>query len=161
MKLGLILAGACLSLAAGCAVGKSGQGLVRTQVVTYPDGALVEFNGQHAGRAPTEVILPQDREGRLTQPARIVVWPNTDQGTIFAQSRVFDPATRTDRVPDRIMIDMRFRDTNAPAAPAEGSPIRKEMEGRVYGKSLVNPKRPDRSKPTVPVGMERWNPGHH
>lgn len=163
MRLGVVLGLAALGM--GCAVGKEKPGLVKTQVITYPKGALVEYNGQHAGRAPTEVILPQDAEGRLTQPARIIVWPNTDQNLIFAQSRSFDPSNRLDRVPDRIMIDMRFRDTNAPAAPAEGSPIRAEFlatedsegtEGRT-----AKPKRSDRSKPTQPVGMDRWNPGHH
>src|SRR5688572_25803564 len=105
--------GVFLCLVIGCVTPKSGP--IKTQVVTYPEGAIVEFNGLPVGRAPAAIILPQDNNGLLTERTVLRAIPNTAQTTLYAQSRVLDPATRKDRVPDQILIDLTQRDVNAPA----------------------------------------------
>jgi hypothetical protein len=131
--------------------------MVKTQVITFPDGALIEYNGTPHGRAPAEVILPQDSSGRLTGHAVVRALPNTAQSTLYAQSRVFDPSNRTDRVPDRIMIDMTLRDINAPASIGESGSV----ETSTKASARTQRKPVDRGKPTQPVGLDRWNPGIH
>ena len=153
MRLSLV----CLLLATGCVGVVRDNVPIKTQVVTYPEGAVVEFNGRPVGRAPAAVLLPQDTNGRLIERSVLRAIPNTAQPTLVAQTRVLEPGSREDRVPDQIMIDLTLRDTNAPAitslattnshtqAPANRQPART---------------RPlDRGKPTQPVGIDRWNPG--
>lgn len=141
-------------LSSGCI--SSEQSVVKTQVITYPDGAIVEYNGQRIGRAPAEVTLPQDENGRLTERAVLRVIPNTEQGTLYAQERVFDPSRRTDRVPNRVMVDMTLGDTNAVAS---GSAPMAEEEKSLEG--IARPAVPyvNRGKPTQAVGLDRWKPG--
>jgi len=129
---------------------------VKTQVLTFPDGAIVEFNGEYLGRAPAEVVLPQDPNGRLTGRAVVRALPNTQQPSLFAQTRVFDPIDRVDRVPNRIMIDMRLKNGSLP-------PEWETTHVETATKSSPRPKIPytERSKPTQAVGIDRWNPGHH
>jgi hypothetical protein len=148
------LAAMVMSLGMGCATGPAG--VVKTRVVTFPEGALVEYNGTALGRAPASVVLPQDAEGRLTQRAVVRAVPNTNQDRLYAQSRVFDPTNRMDRVPNRILIDMRLRGTNEPVAEVEMSEVvREESKPRSRHQFPYV----DRSKPTQAVGLDRWNPG--
>lgn len=132
-------------------------GLVQTQILSYPDGAVVEYNGQRLGRTPAKVTLPQDSGGRLTEKAEIRLLPNSDQATLFPQVRTFDPATRGDRVPDRIMVDMTRGGTKATTSLAQGKASHIEAET----KSSARPPVPytERSKPTQAVGLDRWKPG--
>ena len=153
------LAAAVAALAMGCATNDSHQAIA-THVVTFPDGALVEFNGEPKGRAPAEIILPQDEFGRLTEEALVRAIPNTKQGHLYAQERWFAPAERQDRVPHKIMIDMTLRGTNtispeeemAAAVPREETPRQKHLRRIPHTQ---------RSKPTQAVGIDRWNPGKY
>ena len=143
----------CLFLLAGCIV--RDQSPIKTQVVTYPQGATVEFNGRPVGRAPAAVILPQDTNGRLTERTVLRAVPNTAQPMLIAQTRVFEPGTRSDRVPHKIMIDLTIRDTNAPVGlmptPVQTAPTTNNQPIRLRST--------DSGKPTRPVGIDRWNPG--
>ena len=131
-------------------------GMVETQVISYPDGALVEFNGKSMGRAPAKIVLPQDEHGRLTERAEVLVIPNTAQPTLFAQRRVFEPGERTERVPNRILVDMSLPGTNSIASGrAPTTHVEKDTE-----KSLRPPvPYTERGKPTQAVGLDRWKPG--
>jgi hypothetical protein len=130
---------------------------IKTQVRTFPEGAIVEFNGRSVGRAPAAVILPQDTNGRLTERTVLRAVPNTAQTTLLAQSRVFEPGSRVDRVPDYVMIDMTLPDTNSAALQLASAPPRVEREST--NSRPVRAKPVDRGKPTQPVGIDRWNPG--
>jgi hypothetical protein len=110
----LLAAGTCIALGIACV--SRDPSPIKTEVHTFPDGGIVEFNGRRVGRAPTAVTLPQDTNGRLTERTVLRAVPNTAQTTLYAQSRVLEPSTRTDRVPDRIMIDLTRRGTNEAAA---------------------------------------------
>jgi hypothetical protein len=144
-----------LVIGSGCVV--HDQVPIKTQVRTFPEGATVEFNGHPVGRAPAAVILPQDTNGRLTERAVVRAVPNTAQTTLVAQSRVFEPGTRRDRVPDYVMIDMTLPDTNTPVAQLAAAPA--QVERASTNSRPARPKPTDRGKPTQPVGMDRWNPG--
>lgn len=143
-----------LALGMGCAT--RDPGAIQTRVVSFPDGALVEYNGRPIGRAPAKITFAQDAEGRLTEKAEIRLLPNSDQGTLYPQIRTFDPGQRTDRVPDQIMVDMRNGGTNE-VALARGQATHIEIET----KKSTRPPVPytERSKPTQAVGLDRWKPG--
>lgn len=148
------LSAALAVLGVGCV--SSGPKLVKTEVITVPDGALVEFNGQPHGRSPAKVIFPQDENGRLTERAVVRILPNTDQPTLYAQNRVYEPTERRDRVPDRIMVDMSLRGTNSiDAVGTSTTHVEHDTETSV--------RRPvpytNRGKPTQAVGLDRWKPG--
>lgn len=148
------ISAALVVLGVGCV--SSGPKVVKTEVITVPDGALVEFNGQPHGRAPAKVIFPQDEHGRLTERAVVRVLPNTDQPTLYAQNRVYEPGERRDRVPDRIMVDMTLRGTNSvDAAATSTTHVERDTE------KSVRPAVPytNRGKPTQAVGLDRWKPG--
>jgi hypothetical protein len=130
---------------------------IKTQVFTYPEGALVEFNGRPVGRAPAAIILPQDTNGRLIEKATLRAVPNTAQPTLYAQSRTLDPARRSERVPDRIMIDLTLRDTNSPLPSV--STQTSFVEGASSANKPIRVRQPDSGKPTRPAGIDRWNPG--
>lgn len=140
--------------AVGCAT--NGPKVVETQVTTFPDGALVEYNGKSMGRAPARITLPQDEKGKLTERAVVRVIPNTDQPTLFAQERIFEPEERVDRVPNRIMVDMTKAATNVVAS---GRPPTTHVEKD--SERSVRPPVPyvNRGKPTQAVGLDRWSPG--
>ena len=152
----LCLSATLIVFGIACATNDKGPTPVKTQVVTFPDGALVEFNGKPAGRAPAQIILPQDEHGNLTETAEILVVPNTAQHTLFPQRRVLDPGTRKDRVPDRIMVDMTRGSTNETKL-ANGTATHVESET----KKSPRPPVPytNRGKPTQAVGLDRWTPG--
>jgi hypothetical protein len=141
------------ALGIGCASRREPM-LVKTQVVTFPDGAVIEYNGSYLGRAPASVILPQDMDGRLTERAVIRALPNSGQRHLITQSRVFDPTNRLDRVPDRVLIDMSRPGTTELSGEIETVRVEKPAAGQEI--SAV-----ERGKPTQAVGLDRWNPGHH
>jgi hypothetical protein len=149
------LAATLIALGLACATTKEPR-VVKTQVVTVPDGALVEFNGKPAGRAPASIILPQDEHGNLTQTAELIAQPNSDQPTLYPQRRIFDPRNRTERVPDQILIDMTHGPTNQTQL-ARGAATHIESET----KKSIRPPVPytNRGKPTQAVGLDRWSPG--
>lgn len=151
----ICLAAFLVALSVGC-VTRNEPRVVKTQVISYPNGALVEYNGHRLGRAPAEVTFPQDENGRLTERAVVTVIPNTRQSTLFAQQRVFEPGDRTDRVPNRIMVDMTLAGTNSVAS---GRPPTTHVE-KDSEKSLRPPvPYTNRGKPTQAVGLDRWKPG--
>jgi hypothetical protein len=159
-----LLSGLLCVLAIGCASRSSQVGQVlrapqpiKTQILTFPDGGVIEFNGKPAGRAPTAVILPQDTNGRLTERAFLRAIPNSAQPALFAQARTLEPSGMSDRVPDRILIDLTLFSTNAPPQERTNEAVHAATEN----KSLPARKMPrqDRGKPTRPVGVDRWSPG--
>ena len=151
----LLLAGTWIALGLACATHHQ-KGPLKTEVVTFPDGAIVEFNGKPVGRAPTAVVLPQDSNGKLLERVTLRALPNTRQDMLFAQTRTLEPSSRDERVPNRIMIDMRVHDTNTLA----GSKATVEAVNTSWKTNKTIRSRPaDRSKPTQPVGIDRWNPG--
>jgi len=143
-------------IALGIACATRHPGVIQTEVVTFPKGALVQYQGHALGRAPVKIVLPQDNAGRLTERAEVRAVPNTEQPMLVAQSRLFDPANRADRVPDRIMIDLFLPGSNA---VAEALPATTHVE--TASKRSDSPKRKplDRGKPTQAIGLDRWNPG--
>jgi hypothetical protein len=143
-----------LALGTGCVVHDKVP--IQTQVRTFPEGALVEFNGLPVGRAPAAVTLPQDTNGRLVERSVLRAIPNSEQKTLMVQSRILEPGERNERVPDYVMLDMTLPSTNSPASTL--SPGSTVESGRGAGHSL-RPKPLDRGKPTQPVGIDRWNPG--
>ena len=131
-------------------------GMVKTQVVAFPDGALVQYNGENMGRAPAKIVLPQDENGRLTERAELRVLPNSEQAHLYPQQRIFEPGTRVERVPNRIMVDMTQPGTNeVRMARAKSTHIESESETSV-SRSVPYV---DRGKPTQAVGLDRWKPG--
>lgn len=152
----LCLSAILISMGIACATNKNEPTVVKTQVVTFPDGALIEYKGRPAGRAPTEIVLPQDEHGFLTEMAEVIVIPNSDQPELFPQRRVFDPRNRTERVPNRIMVDMTRGSTNQ-------AQLASTAQNHIETETKKGPRPPvpytDRGKPTQAVGLDRWNPG--
>ena len=151
----LLLALVMASCATGCTL--HDQVPIKTQVVTFPEGAIVEFNGRPVGRAPAAVILPQDTNGRLTERTVLRALPNTAQPTLIAQTRILDPSGLTERVPDRLMIDLTLHETNAPLSQLQAGTI--PVHSGPTNNRPFRIRTPDRGKPTQPVGLDRWNPG--
>jgi hypothetical protein len=145
-----------IALGVGCATTKNEPRLVATEIVTVPEGALVEFNGKPAGRSPAIIVLPQDEHGYLTEPAEILILPNSKQPALFPQRRILDPKARTDRVPDRLLVDMTHASTNFTQV-ASGRPTHVETALRKSTGAAVP--YTDRGKPTQAVGLDRWTPG--
>jgi hypothetical protein len=148
----------CFAVAAlGAACATQEQKPIGTQVVTVPDGVFISCNGTNAGRSPAVIVLPQDANGRLTGRAEVRAMLNnyqTNDAHLFAQTRIFDPETRIDRVPDRIMIDMTLPvGTNTLSADASTEQVIPE-KNPFPGKIPYT----ERSKPTQAVGLDRWNP---
>ncbi len=152
----LCLSALLLAFGIACATNKNEPRVVKTEVVTFPDGALVEFNGKPAGRAPAAIVLPQDEHGYLTERAEIVVIPNSKQPTLFPQRRVFEPKLRTERVPNRVLVNMTEGSTNS-SQLAMGAATHIEVASKKSPRRTVP--YTDRGKPTQAVGLDRWNPG--
>ena len=152
MKVMLGAAAAALGLA--CAT--KDPEFVQTQVISFPDGALVQLNGTPMGRAPARVTFPQDAQGRLTERAEIRVLPNSNQPELHPQSRIFEPRTRDTRVPNRIMVDMTRGGTNIAALAQSNSADEKTQPKTVTRRTVPYT---ERSKPTQAVGLDRWKPG--
>lgn len=157
-RMRLLLAGTFI-IALGMACVSREKAPLKTEVVTFPEGAIVEFNGRRVGRAPAAVILPQDTNGRLTERAVFRAVPNTAQAALYAQSRVLEPSARDERVPNRIMIDLTLRDTNSAPLTLAASSTSTHVETSSKTGKVARPRPADRGKPTQPVGMDRWNPG--
>jgi hypothetical protein len=150
----LCVAATLIALGIACATRDAG--LIKTQVVTYPEGAIVQYKGHSLGRSPTDIILPQDTMGHLAERTEVRVIPNTAQPHLYAQTRVFDPSNNVERIPNRIMIDMTLHDTNSvPATNALVTSTEELSEPR----SAQKPKPVDRGKPTQAIGIDRWSPG--
>jgi hypothetical protein len=142
----------------GCASTNKEPRVVRTQIITVPDGALVEFNGKPAGRAPAHITLPQDEHGNLTEKAELLILPNSDQPALFPQRRVFDPSARDERVPNRILVDMTKGSTNYTQV-ASGAAAQAETSTSTRKSARPPVPYTNRGKPTQSVGLDRWSPG--
>jgi hypothetical protein len=142
-------------IALGIACATRQKNTITTRVVSFPDGALVQYNGTNAGRTPVKIVLPQNEHGFLSSKAEVRVIPNTYQTNLIAQTRVFDPETRYDPIPAQIMIDMTLPGTNSPSTqsvtPTQADESHPQFPGRIPYT--------ERSKPTQAVGLDRWNPG--
>ena len=152
-----LAAGTCIALGIACV--SRDPGPIKTEVHTFPDGGIVEFNGQRVGRAPAAVTLPQDSNGRLTERSVLRALPNTAQVTLHAQNRVLEPSSRTERVPNRILIDLTQPGINGSDANLQVAQTQIKSSGSTGTNQSKRPRRSDRSKPTQPVGIDRWNPG--
>jgi hypothetical protein len=130
-----IIIGMFLAIAAaGCSTGPAGR---RTQVVTFPAGGMVEYNGRLMGREPVALILPQDKHGRLA--ARSVIRAAPTERMAEAETRVLDPGIRAERVPDRIMLDISpYTAKNSDLQPALAS--EQPAEPRAERKILESPR---------------------
>ena len=144
-----------LLLGLGCVTGDKKE--IRTKIVTYPDGALVQYKGKNEGRSPAWIVLPQNESGLLTERAEVHVVPNTEQAWLYPQVRVFEPDERTERVPHQVMIDMTLAGTNAIAAEVTST----TLVEKGHKKSRNQIPYVKRSKPTQAVGLDRWNPGQY
>jgi hypothetical protein len=80
------------------------EGPVKTTIITFPNGGMIEYNGHVMAKEPVELILPQDERGRLTN--KVVIRALPQNTNVFAQTRILEPATRSDPVPNKIMLDM-------------------------------------------------------
>lgn len=118
----------------------------RTQVVTFPEGGIIEYNGVELGKAPAMITLPQNEHHELIGRAVVRAIPREPHRE--PATRVFEPGERKDRVPDRIVLDLTgYQSTNFvhimrenPIAPP---PPRKP-------KYTYTP----RSKPTQVIGID-------
>jgi hypothetical protein len=156
-RMRILLGTVLLALGVACATHEKKPDTVTTHVVTFPDGALIQYNGTNIGRAPAKIVLPQE-QGKLTARAEVRAIPNTYQTNLFVQSRIFDPETRYDQVPNRIMIDMTLHgpysaSLETVAATTQAEPEKHEALPRKL------PYHVERSKPTQAVGLDRWNAG--
>ncbi|MGV3772839.1 MAG: hypothetical protein ACO1QB_08055 [Verrucomicrobiales bacterium] len=102
MKKELVILASIITFSIGCST--SPQDLRRTQVVTFPSGGIVEYNGKRLGQEPVLITLPQDEKGNLA--ARAVIRASPSERMTLAETRILDPGERIDRVPDRIMLDI-------------------------------------------------------
>jgi len=149
---------AAIMIAFGIACATHDTSLIQTEVITYPKGALVQYQGHSLGRAPVTITLPQDHAGHLTEHAEVRAVPNTEQPALYAQNRVFDPSNRLDRVPDRIMIDLNMHASNMIVMPEQ---VTTHVERDSSSSISAKPKPIDRGKPTQAVGIDRWSPGNY
>lgn len=131
-----VFAPALLSFLTGC-VGLSTQDATRTQVVTFPSNADIEVNGKRLGEAPVLVTIPRDAQGRITQTTVIRAIPKTTNQ--FVQIREFSPG-RTDPIPLRVMIDMRFAETNANGLVARGELSQPGSQGPAAPPAALSPR---------------------
>jgi hypothetical protein len=89
----------------GC-VSSTRDQMVRTQIVTFPEGHdRVEVNRRYLGTTPIVVTLPQDEKGRVAGTTEIRIIPVIPGR--YGQVRIFDGASRLDTAPARLMIDVR------------------------------------------------------
>lgn len=140
-----------LGLVAGISLFCSGcvshDGPIRTQIVTYPDNGIVEYNGKQLGRAPASITLPQDENGRLTKRAVVRVFPK-HAPHLVAETKIFEPGSE-ERIPNRVLIDLTgYNSTNS--TPEQLAEARARV--RQTRKPL---KYTERSKPTQVVGIDR------
>src|SRR6267142_122165 len=69
--------------------------MVRTQIITFPDGHdRVEVNGMYLGTTPFVLTLPQDEKGNVAGRTEIKIVPVVPGR--YAQARIFDGASRLD-----------------------------------------------------------------
>ena len=119
----------------------------RTQVVTFPEDAIVFYNNEELGRAPAMITLPQDEHGRLVARAVVRALPRDDQPYLEPATRIFEPM-RQGRVPDRIMLDLTgYHGTNF-VVEMEENPVAPPPPRKP--KYTYTP----RSKPTQVLGID-------
>jgi hypothetical protein len=131
-----VSAAVLLAFLTGC-VGLSTQDATRTQVVTFPSNADIEVNGKRLGEAPVLVTIPRDASGRVTQNTVIRAIPKTTNQ--FVQIREFSPG-RTNPIPLRVMIDMRFAGTNTSEMAAQGELSQPGSQGPAAPHPLLSPR---------------------
>jgi hypothetical protein len=131
----------CLLGVTGCVFPHHGP--IQTEVITFPKGGIVEYNGRRMGKEPVTLVLPQDSAGWLTNRVEVRALPSDE--SLYAQSRVLDPATRYDRVPSRILIDL----SAIPDTPNKVDLVQREEH---IEKQKARDQRKPGPKPTRPVG---------
>jgi hypothetical protein len=130
-----------LALAAGCVMPHRGP--IQTEVVTFPRGGIVEYEGRRIGKEPVTLVFPQDSAGRLTN--RVVVRALPMDDSLYAQSKVLEAAGRVDPVPSRIMIDLS-------AIPDSTNKVDLVKRDEKLEKAKEIDQRKPGPKPTRPVG---------
>ena len=114
-----------------------------TQIVTYPDHAIIHVDGKYKGKSPVLVTLPQGTNGMVTGRMTIEAIPTSP--FLNPQVVVFSPSNRVDRVPDRYMIDLTL-----PAAPETALAAARSSE-RSFITSRVPWPQPSRSAKGQPT----------
>lgn len=140
----LLWLGATALLLTGCLVNREGPR--RTQIVTFPEGGIVEVNGKRYGKEPVTVELPQNEKGELSGRVEIRALPTATH--LHAQTRVLDvdnPNYKV-QVPGRIMLDL----SEIPDGTNKVDLVKLKREHKIERKQTYY-KEP-RSKPTRPVG---------
>lgn len=120
----------------------------RTQIVTFPEDAIVIYNGQELGSSPAMITLPQDEQGRLMGRSVVQAIPAEPHSRLNPATKVFEPKGRHDRIPDRVMLDLTgFNTTNFVVEMQENpeAPPPPRKTGIPYTR---------RSKPTQVVGID-------
>ena len=142
-----LLAGSLLL--AGCV---NVQRPLTTQVVTFPEGGMVEVDGKSYGKEPAKIVLPQNEKGQLTGKAEIRVFPPNNQ--LHATSKVISPELTpdyTNRVPGRILLDL----SAVPNSTNKVDLVEYKKKQR-HAARAIKAYEP-RSKPTRPVGAAAAN----
>lgn len=120
----------------------------RTQIVTFPENAIVFYNGQELGSSPAMITLPQDENGRLVGRSVVQAIPAEPNSRLSPARKVFEPQGRHDRIPDRVMLDLTgFNSTNFVVEMQENP------EAPPLPRKVGIPYTP-RSKPTQVVGID-------
>lgn len=145
MMMRMILAGLGLFLCAGCVTDV--QRPLKTEVVTFPPGGIIEVNGQRMASGPATITLPQNDLGQLTGEVQLKAYP-PGEGLVSA-TKTISPNTYpsyTNRVPARILIDL----THAEADTNRVDLLQWQYKQRDLARARAA--REHRSKPTRPVG---------
>jgi hypothetical protein len=131
-------------LLGGCAVGPSRP--LKTQIVTFPEGGIVEVNGKRYGKEPLTIALPQNEKGQLTENVEIRALPSDHH--LHAATRVLaaDHPDHKVQVPGRVVVDMR----QVPDSTNVVNLVKLERERKIERKQIKAQE--SRSKPTRPVG---------
>lgn len=118
-----------------------------TQIVTFPEGGIVEVDGKLMGKEPTNIVLPQNEKGQLTGKTEIRVYP--PHGELHGAMKVISPENNpnyTNRVPGRIMLDI----SAIPDSTNKVNLLEYKRKQRQVARAARAAE--PRSKPTRPVG---------
>lgn len=140
----LLCVSASALLLAGCLVNRERP--LRTEIVTFPEGGIVEVNGKRYGKEPVTVELPQNEKGQLTERVEIRAVPQDQR--LHAQTRVLetDNPNYKVQVPSRVMLDLR----DIPDSTNKVNLVKLQREQGIERKQIQATQ--PRSKPTRPVG---------
>jgi hypothetical protein len=133
-----------LLLLSGCVVGSNRP--IKTEIVTYPRGGVVEVDGKQMGTEPVTITLPQNEKGHLTSKVEIRAMPEDER--LYAQTKIFDPAdpARKGQVPSRVLLDLS-------ASPdGEDRVDVREIQQEQKAARKEQRLKEERGKPTRPVG---------